>query len=259
MLDLFGTPESNVKGMQRATTQKRWTVSSEAGKAAGVPLALFVALAASAWHIAKPTDLDQSIYDHIGANGSGAVFHVAQVISYTASPLGGMLLVFVAAALVWWKWRDVVATFATLIAPAISAVLQRVAKDIIKRPRPPFTARLTGQSGFGFPSGHAAGIGALVTVLSLLILAKRISVKQPSATIGVLALFGVLIGFTRLLVGAHYFTDAAAGLALGAAIACLVTAAIPRLDRMYRRVAHRPGDAMRPADHPAVRSKQTMP
>jgi membrane-associated phospholipid phosphatase len=241
--------------MERATTPKRWTVSSEAGKAAGVPLALFVALAASAWHITKPTDLDQNIYDHIGANGNGAVFHVAKVISYTASPLGGMLLVVAAAALVWWNKRDVVATFATLLAPGIAAVLQRVAKDIIKRSRPPFTASLTGQTGFGFPSGHAAGIGALVTVLSLLILAKRVSVKQPSATITVLALFGILVAFTRLLVGAHYFTDAVAGLALGSAIACLVTAAIPRLDRIYRRVARRSSDASRPPDHPAVRSR----
>jgi membrane-associated phospholipid phosphatase len=245
--------------MERATTQKRWTVSSEAGKAAGVPLALFVALAASAWHITKPTDLDQSIYDHIGANGHGAVFHIAKVISYSASPVGGMLLVVMAAALVWWKKRDVVATFATLLAPGTAAVLQRVVKDVVKRPRPAFTAGLTGQSGFGFPSGHAAGIGALVTVLSLLILAKRISVKQPSATITVLALFGILVAFTRLLVGAHYFTDAAAGLALGSAIACLVTAAIPRLDRIYRRFARHSRDAMRSAEHPAVRSRQTTP
>jgi undecaprenyl-diphosphatase len=245
--------------MERATTPKRWTVSSEAGKAAGVPLALFVALAASAWHLAKPTDLDQGIYDRIGTDGTGAVFHVAKTISYTASPLGGMLLVIAAAAFVWWRKRDVVATFATLLAPGIAAVLQRVAKDFIRRPRPPFTASLTGQSGFGFPSGHAAGIGALATVLSLLILAKRLSVKQPGATITVLALFGVLVAFARLLVGAHYFTDAAAGLALGSAIACLVTAVIPRFDRLYRRFARRSPEAMRPADHPAVRSKQTMP
>ncbi len=245
--------------MERATTQKRWTVSSEAGKAAGVPLALFVALAASAWHITSPTDFDQSIYDHIGANGNGAVFHVAKIISYSASPLGGMLLVVAAAVFVWWKQRDVVATCATMIAPGIAAILQRVAKDVIKRSRPPFTAGLTGQSGFGFPSGHAAGIGALVTVLSLLILAKRISVNQPYATITVLGLFGVLVAFTRLLVGAHYFTDAAAGLALGSAIGCLVTAAIPRLDRIYRRFARRSPDAMRPPEHPAVRSKQNIP
>ena len=223
-----------------------------------MPLALFVALAASAWHLTKPTDLDQSIYDHIGANGHGAVFHIAKVISYTASPLGGMLIVVIAAAIVWWKQRDVVATFATLLAPGIAAVLQRVAKDVVKRSRPPFTAGLTGQSGFGFPSGHAAGIGALVTVLSLLILAKRISVKQPNATITVLGLFGILVAFTRLLVGAHYFTDAAAGLALGSAVACLVTAAIPRLDRLYRRFARHSPETMRPADHPAVRSKASQ-
>jgi membrane-associated phospholipid phosphatase len=243
--------------MERATTPKRWTVSSEAGKAAGVPLALFVALAASAWHIAKPTD--QNIFDRIGADGTGAVFHVAKVISYTASPLGGTILVATAAAFVWWKKRDVVATFATLIAPGLAAILQRVAKDLIKRSRPPVAASLTGQSGYGFPSGHAAGIGALVTVLSLLILAKRLSSKQPGATIAVLGLFGVLVAFTRLLVGAHYFTDAAGGLALGAAIACLVTACLPLLDRIHGRFGgHLPG-VVQSAEHPAVRGKQTTP
>jgi membrane-associated phospholipid phosphatase len=245
--------------MERATTPKRWTVSSEAGKAAGVPLAMFVALAASAWHITKPTDLDQRIYDRIDANGQGAVFHVAKVISYSASPIGGAMLVMLAAGYVWWKQRDSVATLATLGAPAIAAVLQRVAKEVIQRPRPPYTAGLTGATGYGFPSGNASGVGALVTILSLLILARRLKAKKQTASIAALGLFGMTVAFTRLLVGAHYFTDAVAGLALGATIACLVTAALPRLDRTAARYGRGSSTPTRSGDHPSERSRQTTP
>jgi membrane-associated phospholipid phosphatase len=245
--------------MERATTPKRWTVSSEAGKAAGVPLALFVALAASAWHITKPTDLDQGIYDRIGANGNGPIFHTAKVVSYSASPIGGALLVLMAAAYVWWKQRDTVAVIATLVAPGIAAVLQRVAKEVLKRPRPPYTAGLTGATGYGFPSGNAAGIGALVTMLSLLILAGRLKTQKQTVVISVLVLFGVLIAFTRLLVGAHYFTDAAAGLALGATISCVVMASLPRMDRLAVRYGGRPSTGTRSGDHPAVRFFWSQP
>jgi membrane-associated phospholipid phosphatase len=245
--------------MDRATTPKRWTVSSEAGKAAGVPLALFVALAASAWHLAKPNDLDQGIYDRIGTNGNGPIFHAAKIVSSSASPIGGALLVTAAAAYVWWKQRDTVAMMATLAAPGVAAVLQRVAKEVIQRPRPPYTAGLTGATGYGFPSGNAAGIGALVTMLSLLILAGRLKTPKQTIVITALVLFGVLVAFTRLLVGAHYFTDAAAGLALGATIACLVTAALPRMDRLAARYGRGPSAGTRSAEHPTVRGRQTTP
>ena len=242
--------------MDRATTLKRWTVSSEAGKAAGVPLALFVALAANAWHTKIPNSLDKRIYDGIDVSGHGVIFHTARIISYSASPLGGALLTLLIAALVWWKKRDLVGTLAVFLSSGSAAILQRVAKETIQRPRPPYTARLTGQSGFAFPSGHAAGISALVTVVALLIVAKRLPVRQPNWSAVALISFGVLVAFTRLLVGAHYFTDAAAGLALGTAIACLVTAALPLLDRIYARFRPAPPEPKR-SSHPSGRTRQT--
>ena len=239
--------------MERATTPKRWTVSSEAGKAAGVPLALFVALAANAWRVTNPNDLDKRIYEGIGANGHGAVFHSARIISSSASPVGGTILVVLAVAYMWRKRHDVVPAVALAFASGSAALLQWIAKQVIQRPRPQLTAPLTGQFGFAFPSGHAAGISALVTLLSLLILAKRLPVRRPSLAVLALASFGVLVAFTRLLVGAHYFTDAVAGLALGCAISCLVMALLPSMDRVYGRFARRLPEAMRPNNHPAIR------
>jgi membrane-associated phospholipid phosphatase len=63
-----------------------------------------------------------------------------------------------------------------------------------------------------FPSGHATIIAAFAVVLSLLLPKFR-------AVFGVIA---VLIGFSRVAVGAHHPSDVIAGLATGAILAFLV-------------------------------------
>jgi membrane-associated phospholipid phosphatase len=63
-----------------------------------------------------------------------------------------------------------------------------------------------------FPSGHATIIGALAVVMSLLLPRLR-------ALFGIVA---VLVGFSRVAVGAHHPSDVIAGLAIGAILAFLV-------------------------------------
>jgi membrane-associated phospholipid phosphatase len=225
---------------------KRWTVSSEAGKAAGVPLALFVALAANAWHRKSPNDIDRLLYDKLGVDGHGPVFALSRVLSVVLSPAGGAVLTVVASAWIWKRRRDVVAAFALFAATGISALVQLLAKPIVQRLRPP-TMGLTGESGFGFPSGHASGFGALATSVALLILAKRFPVSHPAKAVTAALIFGFLAASDRLFVGAHYFTDVLGGLALGSGIGCLLIALLPFLDGVYETVSGRLPTWLRPA------------
>jgi membrane-associated phospholipid phosphatase len=225
---------------------KRWTVSSEAGKAAGVPLALFIALAANAWHRKSPNDIDRLLYDKLGADGHGVVFSVSRVLSVVLSPAGGAVLTVVASAWVWRRRRDVVSAFVLFAATGLSAVVQLLAKPIVRRLRPP-TMGLTGESGFGFPSGHASGFGALATVVALLILAKRFPTHRPARAVPAALIFGFLAASDRLFVGAHYFTDVLGGLALGSGIACLLIALLPFFDSIYEHMSGRLPTWLRPA------------
>jgi membrane-associated phospholipid phosphatase len=225
---------------------KRWTVSSEAGKAAGVPLALFIALAANAWHRKSPNELDSLVFDKLGVDGHGVVFSVSRLLSIVLSPAGGAVLTVVATAWIWRRKRDVVSAFVLFAATGLSALVQLLAKPIVQRLRPP-TMGLTGESGYGFPSGHASGFGALATIVALLILAKRFPVSHPARAIGAALTFGFLAASDRLFVGAHYFTDVLGGLALGSGIACILITLLPFFDGIYEQMSGRLPTWLRPA------------
>jgi undecaprenyl-diphosphatase len=64
-----------------------------------------------------------------------------------------------------------------------------------------------------FPSGHALHLGALAAALAR-------TASTPTASIGWVLAF--VLASTRLLLLAHYLTDVAAGLVLGAGLEWLI-------------------------------------
>lgn len=103
----------------------------------------------------------------------------------------------------------------------LPSLVSTILKRIIGRPRPVHltqTEPLTYQhfaldaSYASFPSGHATTIGALAMVLAILFPAWRVAFLAMA----------LVIGGTRIVVGAHYPSDVAAGLAFGAFSAWLI-------------------------------------
>jgi membrane-associated phospholipid phosphatase len=221
--------------MSAPATAKRWTVSSGAGRAAGVPLALFVALAANAWRLPKPKDIDRRIADSIAVDGTTTWFHWADRLSRIASPIGGIVVMVATALYVWRRRHDVVAALGILVATTSAGLLQLAAKPIVRRPRPTLTKTLSGSFGFGFPSGHAAGYGALGSMVILLILAERFPAKRQKLTIAIVVVLTAILSMVRVFIGAHYFTDALGGLALGCGMACVVVGFMPAADHFVAR------------------------
>jgi undecaprenyl-diphosphatase len=119
--------------------------------------------------------------------------------------------------LLWWRGggahrvlgRRIVLT--TLAAGAASGL----AKALIRRPRPAGRARLLylESDRHSFPSGHATRAGALAVMLGP---------WTPRWGRAVPALWGVLVGASRVLLGVHYISDIAGGLVLGALIGRLL-------------------------------------
>ena len=95
-------------------------------------------------------------------------------------------------------------------------VLSETLKRIIHRPRPPFSVILTSQS-WSFPSGHAMeslvayGMAAYLMITLLPGTRTRRRVIILGATTLILA-----IGFSRMYLGVHYFSDVVGGFAAGA-------------------------------------------
>ena len=91
-----------------------------------------------------------------------------------------------------------------------------VVKHIIERPRPEGIA-LIEETGFSFPSAHT--MGSVVFYGFLIFLVWRYLKNKPLNIIltTFLSIFEIVIGYTRIYLGVHYFTDVLAGALAGLA------------------------------------------
>ncbi len=139
------------------------------------------------------------------------------------------------------------AAFAAAI--VLSEVLIGTLKGVYDRARPP--GSLVATSGASFPSGHS--VAATVTVVAAVIALVppgRARVAWGTAA----AAFSVLMALSRAYLGAHWLSDALAGVLLGTSCALLAALAVSVLQRRWNadrpdRSAHLPvPDTARPAD-----------
>jgi membrane-associated phospholipid phosphatase len=123
-------------------------------------------------------------------------------------PVRVVAAVYLAVKRRWW----LCATFVAAI--AVSEVLTTVLKRSYERPRPP--GSLVGTSGFSFPSGHA--VATAVTAVLLVIVLIPSEPQRLRWLIYAIAL-ALLMGLSRAYLGAHWLSDAVAGVLMGGAVA----------------------------------------
>ncbi len=139
---------------------------------------------------------------------------IFSAITLLGSPLAMAVLGVVVAAVLAIKrqWILLAGWFAAF---AGAGILTAALKTVIRRPRP-FGAEvfLHGES-FSFPSGHA--LGSLIGYGMLAYLLIRMVDRQRTKTLIVGAALALVlaIGFSRLYLGVHYFSDIVAGYAAG--------------------------------------------
>jgi undecaprenyl-diphosphatase len=141
----------------------------------------------------------------------------------------------------WWH----LAAFAAAV--VLSEILIGPLKAAYGRVRPPGSLVVT--SGASFPSGHS--IAASVTVFAAIIALAPAGRRRVAWGLAGAA-FAVLMALTRAYLGAHWLSDAIAGLLVGTSCALLAAVAVDRAQRGWRR-RHGIHDAasqetVRPAD-----------
>lgn len=170
------------------------------------------------------TQFDITLADRLHAHATTAGSHIFTAITLIGSP-GAMAVLAVVVGVVligrrrWWLLGGWVAAFLG------GSVIDEALKIIIRRPRPPFAAphlhpvqlllHMSHGVSYSFPSGHASGsligYGMLAYLLILWIPGRRVHVS----IVAVAALLVLAIGFSRLYLGVHYFSDVVAGYAAG--------------------------------------------
>jgi membrane protein DedA with SNARE-associated domain/membrane-associated phospholipid phosphatase len=102
-----------------------------------------------------------------------------------------------------------------LAAVAGSAALNQLLKALFGRPRPYFEHPLVLETSYSFPSGHAMESLVLYGILAYFaVLALRTWRRRTAIVFGA-GLLVLLIGFSRMYLGVHYFSDVVAGYAAG--------------------------------------------
>lgn len=136
-----------------------------------------------------------------------------QIVTLLGSYLG-FLLTFI---LVFLKDRKL--SLALLMTFIIGSVVNFLLKLIIRRDRP-FVSyddilNYGNETGCSMPSGHSlcAGIFATYLIYTLFVVRKDWWTRMLGTF--ALTLFPMLIALSRMVLGAHYFTDTLLGLSLG--------------------------------------------
>ncbi len=137
----------------------------------------------------------------------------------------------------WW-WHLAAFTAAVVVSEALIGPL----KDLYDRARPP--GSLVATSGASFPSGHAvaASVTVLAAVVALVPAGRRRTLWGAAAVT-----FSVLMGLSRAYLGAHWLSDATAGILLGTSCALLTALVTDLLQRQQQHGRRLPGTQHPPA------------
>lgn len=166
---------------------------------------------------------DPHVTAWVVAHRAGWLTGVLRVVTWLGSlaviiPLGVIAGLFFV--LRWHRWGPAV-LLAVAIAGAVG--LYNIVKHLVGRPRPPPAIWIGHFSGASFPSGHATQSVACYATLALILSAGRSSWVKIGVC-SVAALVVVVVGGSRIYLGAHWLTDVLGGYALGTAwVAVVIT------------------------------------
>jgi membrane-associated phospholipid phosphatase len=193
-----------------------------------VVFAILAGLVASHWPVLLTGDQAAETAAHHDVLTKPWLLTAAQ----TATAIGSPVVVDVVAAAVivallvirWWRGAVVVAA-----ARVGELVCESAVKALVARPRPALVDPVAHASGYSFPSGHAGGSAAVYGALALLGMAGVARWARLMLVTGAAVLVGA-VAVSRVLLGVHYPSDVAAGVALGLAwiSAAALLASLPR-------------------------------
>jgi undecaprenyl-diphosphatase len=123
-------------------------------------------------------------------------------------------------------WRGAAALLLAVVSTQVTVL---AAKALFARPRPAEEMAIADPSGWSFPSGHSATAVALYVTLALIATTIWRRRLPPAIVFAVAGAIVVLVGLSRVYLGAHYPTDVLAGWAVGGIIVAAVWATCSRL------------------------------
>lgn len=161
-------------------------------------------------------DIDRSVGSAALYRGGGFGVDALQVLTAPGSTVFRVVvlvpLVIVYAIRRQWRMVGFVVLSELVVGP-----LTLLLKDVVGRGRPTADDPLVYAGGLSFPSGHSSGAACLAGIF-LVVLWPVVNRRWRTLVAAGLAVFALVVAWTRIALGVHYLSDTVAGLCLGAAV-----------------------------------------
>ncbi|MFB7169324.1 phosphatase PAP2 family protein [Streptomyces sp. NPDC056254] len=188
--------------------------------------AALTALVVAGWQplLAWDERLARDLHAHAVVH-SGVTRCMRVLSDWVWDPWAMRALAAVACLLLWWRGDRQRAVCVAVVAVAASAVQQGL-KAAVGRERPVWADPVDSAHYAAYPSGHA--MTAAVVCGMLLWLMPRPAPRWAAAAWAAAAVSVLGVGFTRLYLGVHWFSDVVAGWLLGAVVVAVAASVCVR-------------------------------
>ncbi len=156
----------------------------------------------------KFTNIDDSVHNFVMRFYSEMTTKFMKVFTFLGStPFIILLCVLVFVILIYKKQKEYAYKCVGIL--VISTLINNIVKVIVRRPRPEYITVV--ENTFSYPSGHTMASVTLYGFLIYFILKSKISKTYKIIFSVILGIIPVLVGISRIYLGAHYFSDVFGG------------------------------------------------
>jgi membrane-associated phospholipid phosphatase len=157
---------------------------------------------------------DQNIAAWFHAHLSQTFVTILRAFSEPGSSMWiGIALFFGVLFFVWKRWWPSLVIL--VVAVPCGMLLNEWVKILVHRPRPFLEGQFVDWSGYSFASGHTIGATLLYGQLALFLVPAIKSRHWQRLVVLAAAFLILLVGFSRIALGAHYLTDVLAAIVFG--------------------------------------------
>lgn len=192
---------------------------------------------------------------HVAACSHAATVSAARVISFFGSTLWDSVLVVLVLAFLLRRKEKRLAVF-VLVTAVTGSLLNTGVKMLVNRDRPSLSGCLLGgATGQSFPSGHAMNTTIVYGTFVLVFLSLVRRAWRP-VLIGAYAVLLGAMGWARMTLGVHYFSDVLGGIILGFAWLAI---GVSLFQAWRKEEGKRPADPLQEGIEPEAAARAQQP